>query len=214
MQHTLDDRNRRLHNTNAIGTVEAIDWQNYKLKIRRGNIVSKWLDWPAVQTNNMRYNPTLKEGQQLVLSLPSGDLNNACVVGGLWRPKHHAEFSPPDVPEADRPTTELLHFADGTQIRYDAQKQEISLTTGFKVVLNVDNEVNINARRLNTQAENTKLSGDKMNVNMADIQLTANKLAVNVPQINIHCDSGLTISSGANIIFNCSSFIVNGKVLA
>lgn len=141
MQHTLDDRNRRLHNTIIIGTIEEIDWKNYKFKLRRGNIVSKWLDWPSSQSNNYRYNPSLKIGQQLLLASPSGDFNNAAMIGQLWRPKFNEAFAPPDVPEADRPTTELIVFEDGTEIRYDAKEETISIKTGFKIEVKTDKEI-------------------------------------------------------------------------
>ena len=160
----LEDR-RQLHNTIIIATVEKLDWDKRKFRAKRGEILTNWLPMPAFMTNNFKYWYPLREGAQIVMNAVSGDLNTASVVGMLWSNEHKA----PDVPVSDRPTTELMEFDDGSEIRYDAIKQEITIDTPC--------DINITAKDFNLTAKNIKMSADNIALDAQNIKMDASDIA-------------------------------------
>ncbi|MGP5360533.1 phage baseplate assembly protein V [Psychrobacter celer] len=162
--NNLEDR-RRLHNSVLIATVEKLDWDKRKFRAKRGEILTNWLPMPAFMTNNFKYWYPLRKGCQIVMNAVSGDLNTASVVGMLWSDDHKA----PEVPISDRPTTELLQFEDGTEIRYDAIAQVIVIDTPC--------DINIIAKDFNLKAKNINLNADNINIVASNIQMSASAIA-------------------------------------
>ncbi|CAM3041774.1 phage baseplate assembly protein V [Dichelobacter nodosus] len=128
---TFNDDCRRLHNSIVIATVEKIDWEKRKFRARRGEILTNWLEMPAMITANFKYWYPLRKNAQIVMVSPSGDLNTACVIGMLCDDNIPA----PEIPIEDRETTELIEFVDGTKIKYDRKTETLELETpcSFKI---------------------------------------------------------------------------------
>lgn len=164
--NNLDDR-RRMHNSIIIATVEKLDWDKRKFRAKRGEILTNWLPMPAFMTNNFKYWYPLRKDAQILMNAVSGDLNTASVVGMLWSDTHKA----PDVPVSDRPTTELLEFEDGTEIRYDAVTQIITIDTPC--------DINITAKDFNLTAKTIKMSADNIALTAQNINLDADNIAFN-----------------------------------
>lgn len=131
MDFGIADNRRRLHKTTVIATVSEIDWQKYKFRAKAGDILTNWLPMPAEITHNYKRWYPLREGAQVILSVMSGDLNTSSLVGMLWSD----DVPVPDIPVADRPTTELIQFEDGTEIRYDQKKQLLNIATPNDLVI-------------------------------------------------------------------------------
>lgn len=167
--NNLEDR-RRLHNSILIATVENIDWEKRKFRAKRGEILTNWLPMPAFMTNNFKYWYPIRQGCQIVMNAVSGDLNTASVVGMLWSDDHKA----PEIPIDDRPTTELLEFEDGSEIRYDRKQQVMLIDTPC--------DVNITAKNINLTAENIILNAD----NIAFISATLTHNGVNIGSTHTH----------------------------
>ncbi|MFZ2843379.1 phage baseplate assembly protein V [Psychrobacter sp.] len=171
--NNLEDR-RRLHNSVLIATVEKLDWDKRKFRAKRGEILTNWLPMPAFMTNNLKYWYPLRKGCQIVMNAVSGDLNTASVVGMLWSDDHKA----PEVPISDRPTTELLEFDDGSEIRYDAKKQIMLIDTPCDVTIIAKN-INLDADNISMAADNIKMTANNINMNARNIAFKSSSLTHN-----------------------------------
>ena len=103
---------RRLANIVKIGVIQEANHADKKLRIAMGNTQTAWLPWPAEIGNNFIQWRPLRVGQQVVLVAPSGELNQAVIVGQLYG-------GGIDAPSTDA-QQDLIQFEDGTQIEYDS----------------------------------------------------------------------------------------------
>lgn len=175
-----EDR-RRLHNSILIATVEKLDWEKRKFRAKRGEILTNWLPMPAFMTNNFKYWYPLRKDCQIVMTAVSGDLNTASVVGMLWSDDHKA----PEILVADRPTTELLEFDDGTEIRYDAVAQMITIDTPCDIDI-IAKDFNLTAKNITMNAESINMTAQNIGLNASNVAFKSSSLTHN--GVNIGAD--------------------------
>lgn len=110
---------RRLSTIVKIGTVAAVDHASGRVRVSAGGITTAWLPWPVdVGRNYRRWRP-MREGQQVVLVAPSGDLAQAAVAGMLYSNDLAAPDSNPDL--------DVVVFEDGTRIEYDSSSGKLTI---------------------------------------------------------------------------------------
>ena len=108
---------RMLAQTICLGTIVKVHLATRQIQVAMGHITTGKLAWPAEVGRNYRRWRPLQVGTQVVLACPSGDVQQAQVVGMLY-----TETLTPDACEAHLDT---LSFNDGTQIRYDSERHTL-----------------------------------------------------------------------------------------
>src|SRR5690554_2071874 len=120
--YRIRDLERRLNAMVMVGTILAVDHATRKLRVQVGEIRTAWLSWPVEMGRNFRRWRPLREGQQVILSSPSGDPAQAVITGMLYS---LALPAPSDNPDVD-----LVEFDDGARFQYDSAAHKYTAETG------------------------------------------------------------------------------------
>jgi phage baseplate assembly protein V len=113
---------RQFHNTITIGTIEVVSDDARTARVRIGDdILTKSLPLPAYYGRNMIAVRPVHPNAQVVLNVPSGDLENAVIVGFLWPAG--------GFPYTTDPNIDGIQFADGTTVQYNSQTKEFTLNS-------------------------------------------------------------------------------------
>lgn len=159
---------RRMHNSIIIAEISEINWEKYEMRVKRGEITTGWLKFPAIISNTYRYYQPIRQGMQVVMTSASGDLNGASVVGVLWK----ADMPPPALPVGKRPVTELVEFDDGSFIKYDKD-------TGTLEVLMTKGDIKLKAKNIKIEAEEKlELIAEDIEIKATNIKMTATDIAL------------------------------------
>lgn len=159
---------RRMHNSIIIAEISEINWEKYEMRVKRGEITTGWLKFPAIISNTYRYYQPIRQGMQVVMTSASGDLNGASVVGVLWKDG----IPPPALPVGKRPVTELVEFDDGSFIKYDKDTGtlEVEMTKG---------DIKLKAKNIKIEAEKKlELIAEDIKIKATNIEMTATDIAL------------------------------------
>ncbi len=171
----LAELERRLANIVKIGVIQEANHADKKLRVAMGETQTAWLPWPAEIGNNfIRWRP-LRVGQQVVLVAPSGELNQAVIVGQLYG----GGFEAP----ADDETLDLIQFDDGTKLQYDSSAHCLTAEVGG-CSFTVDQD----SIQLKKGGSQTQLTGEviQMESNGSSIVLDAGGVKVNGTVIELN----------------------------
>lgn len=124
---------RRLANVIRLGTIAEADHDTKRIRVQSGDLVTAWLPWPAEVGNNYRRWRPLREGTQVVLAAPNGELAQAVVIGMLYTNDQAAP--------ADDDNTDLVQFEDGTEIRYDSAASVLTVHSVNEIQLQADGDL-------------------------------------------------------------------------
>ncbi len=170
----LAELERRLANIVKIGVIQEANHADKKLRVAMGETQTAWLPWPAEIGNNfIRWRP-LRVGQQVVLVAPSGELNQAVIVGQLYGGGIEAP--------ADHETLDLIQFEDGTKLQYDSSVHcltaevggcEITVDQTSIQLKNQSSQLNLTAEaiKLDSNGSSVLLDASGVKVNGAVIEL-------------------------------------------
>ena len=131
LHQDMTDAERRLSNVVMLGQVAELDAKTARVRVQAGPILTAWLPFATVRAGPDRTWHAPEPGEQVVLVAPGGDLNQAVVVGSLYRDAY-----PPPADSADISRTE---WKDGAALAYDRQLHHwrLSVPGGGKIVLEV-----------------------------------------------------------------------------
>ena len=131
LHQDMTDAERRLSNLVMLGQVAELDAKKARVRVQAGPILTAWLPCATVRAGLDRTWHAPEPGEQVVLVAPGGDLNQAVVVGSLYRDAY-----PPPADSADISRTE---WQDGAALAYDRQLHHwrLSVPAGGKIVLEV-----------------------------------------------------------------------------
>ena len=131
LHQDMTDAERRLSNLVMLGQVAELDAKKARVRVQAGPILTAWLPFATVRAGLDRTWHAPEPGEQVVLVAPGGDLNQAVVVGSLYRDAY-----PPPADSADISRTE---WQDGAALAYDRQLHHwrLSVPAGGKIVLEV-----------------------------------------------------------------------------
>jgi len=157
--YRLTDLERRLNNLLMVGTILEVDHAARKLRVEIGEIRTAWLEWPTEMGRNFRRWRPLRQGQQVLLSSPSGDPSQAVISGMLYS---SALPAPSDNPDLD-----LVEFEDGARFQYDSTAHEaIAETGGSRVTMDRDRILlSSNGSTLELDASGIRLNGARIDLN-------------------------------------------------
>ena len=131
LHQDMTEAERRLSNLVMLGQVAELDAKKARVRVQAGPILTAWLPFATVRAGLDRTWHAPEAGEQVVLVAPGGDLNQAVVVGSLYRDAY-----PPPADSADISRTE---WQDGAALAYDRQLHHwrLSVPAGGKIVLEV-----------------------------------------------------------------------------
>lgn len=108
----IADLARLIENLVRLGTVEAVQMQPPRVKVKSGNIVTAWRPWLSLRAGADREWDPPTVGEQVVLLSPSGLLAQGVVITGL--------FSDLIAANGDREGLHRRTYRDGAMIEYDS----------------------------------------------------------------------------------------------
>lgn len=125
----MTEAERRLANLVVLGQVAELDAERARVRVKAGPILTAWLPFATVRAGPDRTWHAPEPGEQVVLVAPGGDLNQAVVVGSLYRQDHP--------PPADSAEISCTVWEDGTVMKYDRQLHHwhLSVPPGGRIVL-------------------------------------------------------------------------------
>jgi len=151
----MTDTERRVANVVRFGTIAEADYDNARMRVRSGDVVTGWLPFTTRRAQGDRTWSPPEVGEQVVMVAPSGDLAQAVVVGAVYR--HAAEGSAP----GDKPTVRRTIYQDGTVEEYDRENHTytLSVVDAGKIVLKVGgSSLEIDAAGIRLQAPRIDLN--------------------------------------------------------
>lgn len=188
---------RLITNLIRIGTIEEIDVELARVRIKSGENLTGWLPWFAGRAGTTKdWNPPTI-GEQIVLLSPSGDLAQAIVLGSLY-----SEQNP-----APQNSADLYHVAmpDGTFLTYNHVEHSLLIEVLGNTALHITG---------NTQIT---IDGDATVDIGGTAAITAGgETTVDAPAIRLNGGAGVV--TGAHICMytgtphsDCSSVVFAGK---
>ena len=131
LHQDMTEAERRISNVALMGQVVALDTARARVRVQAGPITTGWLPFATMRAGPDRTWHAPEPGEQVVLVAPGGDLNQAVVVGSLYR----AAYPPP----ADNADISRTEWKDGASLAYDRQLHHwhLSVPAGGKIVLEV-----------------------------------------------------------------------------
>ncbi len=145
------DLGRRLDQIISLGRIVQVYPETRQIQVAMGDITTGKLPWPAeVGQHYLRWRP-LRAGTQVVLACPSGDLQQAQVVGMLY-----TDALTPDACDAH---LDSITFNDGTQITYDSKQHALSVLCQKALHLQADT-LHLQAKAITIDGPITHRGGD------------------------------------------------------
>lgn len=129
---TITDLARLLENLIRFGTIEAVQMQPPRVKVKTGTLTTTWLPWLALRAGADREWDPPTEGEQVILLSPSGVLAQAVAITGLY-----SDHLPAN---GEREGLHRRTYRDGAVIEYDSAAHHLRATLpGTAEVITVGN---------------------------------------------------------------------------
>lgn len=165
MDYQLSETDRLLSGMLIAGTIEAVDYQNARVRVRSGDWVSFWLPWGAQAAGQVRHWRPPSVGEQALILSPSGQPEQGMVLPGFYTDQHGQAND-------NQPHITAQSWPDGAREHYDHEAHEYILTVpaGGRIVLS------IGATSLTLRDDGTTLSTPQLLVDAADSTITGTLL--------------------------------------
>lgn len=116
----ITDLARLLENLIRFGTIEAVQMQPPRVKVKTGTLTTTWLPWLALRAGADREWDPPTEGEQVILLSPSGILAKGVAITGL--------FSDHLPANGEREALHRRTYRDGAVIEYDSEAHHLRAT--------------------------------------------------------------------------------------
>lgn len=188
---------RLITNLIRIGTIDQIDVEQTRVRVKSGENLTGWLPWITARAGTTKnWNPPTL-GEQVVLLSPCGDLSQALVLGSL-----NSDENP-----APQNSADLYHVAmpDGTHLTYNHVEHNLLIEVLGNTSLHITGKTEIN------------IDGDAVvNIGGKAAIKAEGETTVDAPAIRLNGGAGVV--TGAHICAytgtphsDCSSKVFAGK---
>lgn len=133
----LAELERRLQNLLRVGVIAEVDSELARVRVRVGELLTAWIPWLAGRAGSTCSWSAPVAGEQVLLLSPAGDFCRAVALPALYQDR----FPAPD----SQPWVDVLQFADGSVVRFDARKHVLDVVAG-------SGQVNIRCARVTLEA--------------------------------------------------------------
>ncbi|MGL4755191.1 MAG: phage baseplate assembly protein V [Aeromonadaceae bacterium] len=141
----LEEVERRLDQMNVRGTIDAVDCDAQRVRVRYGpDSVTDWIEFKPVRSGLVTIwcPPQVGEGCTIIAD---GDLNRGEVILGSY----HQDMPTPST----NPDETVILWPDGTRIVYDMKRHKLTLTVAGDVIADVSGSLTANVQGdVNTKA--------------------------------------------------------------
>ena len=153
LHQDMTEAERRISNVALMGQVVALDTARARVRVQAGPITTGWLPFATVRAGQDRTWHPPEPGEQVLLVAPGGDLNQAVVVGSIYRADHPAP--------ADSADVSRTLFKDGAVMEYDRAQHHwrLAVPAGGKIVLE------IGATQLELTDQGARLTAPRIDLN-------------------------------------------------
>lgn len=159
--NSLAELARLIENLIRFGTVEAVQVDPPRVRIKTGNITTAWRPWLNLRAGEDRDWDPPTVGEQVILFSPSGNLAQGVALTGLSSDQHPAN--------GDREGLHRRTYRDGAVIEYDSIAKHLRATLPGTAELTAVGNVS-----LTTQAAlSATATGDITLTSAANISVTA-----------------------------------------
>ena len=162
MNFSTAELQRRLENVIRIGVIAKVDYDNKKIRVQSGELLSNWLAWPVEMGRNFKRWRPLRLGQQVILGSPSADPAQAVVIGMLYSQNFEAPSDDPDL--------DLIAFDNGASLSHNIDTGEMNVVCKGEIKVSADKDITINSAQTVTviasQAINMLSGGGVMHVKL------------------------------------------------
>lgn len=164
LHQDMTEAERRISNVALMGQVVALDAGRARVRVQAGPITTGWLPFATMRAGHDRTWHPPGPGEQVLLVAPGGDLNQAVVVGSVYRAEHPAP--------ADSADISRTLFKDGAVMEYDRAQHHwrLAVPAGGKIVLE------IGATRFELRNDGTTLTTPKFVVDAMESTFTGTVL--------------------------------------
>lgn len=164
LHQDMTEVERRISNLAMLGQVVALDAARARVRVRSGPITTGWLPFATVRAGEDRSWHPPEPGEQVVLVAPGGDLNQAVVVGSVYRADHPAP--------ADSQNISRTVFKDGAVMEYDRAQHHwrLSVPDGGHIRFEIGDTT------LELKADGTTLTTPKLLVDAPESTFTGKVL--------------------------------------
>lgn len=128
---------RLIHNLIRLGTIEQVDHEAVRVRVKSGDNVTAWLRWISFRAGTTRDWDPPTVGEQVMIFSPGGDLAAGIVMTGLNSDTHSA-------PSAD-PGVWLREFPDGAVVAYNHENSELTITLPGNATVTAPEGITLNA---------------------------------------------------------------------
>ncbi|CAH9057803.1 hypothetical protein PSECIP111854_02071 [Pseudoalteromonas sp. CIP111854] len=207
------DMQNRLAKLISLGTVNEVDYETAKVRVKIGDWLTTWLPWLTNQAFNDMTWQAPEVGEQVMVLAPCGDLAQGVVLGSVYQNGHNLETVASDVAKEERVNVQRTKYQDGSMVEYDRKKHHylldvkqdtavIKLKSAKDIILECDNDLNITVGNNATiqVTGNATVNADKQ------ISVTAKEaLSLKGSEVNIESTSGnVAVKAAATLKLNGS----------
>ncbi|WP_321392839.1 phage baseplate assembly protein V [Emcibacter sp.] len=182
----ITELQRLLTSMIRIGKVVAADYAAARVTVQIGDITTAPLPFMTQRAGENRNWSPVEVGEQVLLVCPSGDIDQAVVVGSLYQTSYPAPQS--------LPTVTTMVFKDGAEIEYDrvTHKLVANLPSGGTFDVTADGGITLNGDV--TINGNTAVNGD---VNVDGLIDATGEITGSGIDLSTHTHSGVASGSSS-----------------
>lgn len=116
---SLPELHRMLTNMLRVGTVSAVDYAKFQIRVQSGSITTDWIRWFEVRAAATTTWSPPELGEQVMLLSPCGDMTAAVALRGI-----HSHSVPPPTISANN---HRCQFPDGGVINYNHATSQLTI---------------------------------------------------------------------------------------
>lgn len=123
MDGFVQAENERIQsNLIRLGKVVELDEKNARIRVETAGQETGWVPWATGRAGATNHWSAPREGEQVMLLSPYGDMAQAVALLGVYSDAHPAP--------ADSKDVERTVYPDGSTVSYDSEKHELRVTAG------------------------------------------------------------------------------------
>lgn len=130
MSYESAEHDRRLATLLQAGTIEAVDHENARCRVKVGEWVSAWMPWASLGAGEVRNWRPPSVGEQALLLCPSGESAAGFVLPGFYTAQHQQGND-------NRANITAQNWPDGAREEYDHEASQylLDIPASGKIVI-------------------------------------------------------------------------------
>ncbi|CAA0111753.1 Uncharacterised protein [BD1-7 clade bacterium] len=198
MSFELAELNRQLNNLIVVGLVTAVDHANKSVQVTAGSLETGWIAMPTEMGRNYRRWRPLRNGVQVIMASPAGDISQAKIIGMLYTDTLNSP--------SDNLAMDIVEFENGTTVSHNIDTHKLAISCRGSVDIESDDELTLAGKTI-------KLRAGKNGETTVDLSATelAMKAAANKMQGPLTQTGGDITSDGKSVQTHKHGGVTSGQ---